>query len=72
MALVLGLRIVRRAVGVYAAVMETHASHQQLLLHRRLVAELLQSQLVLPLPLGSAIKRFPIAVSVPDRQDFRD
>lgn len=53
-ALGLGLSVVRWTVGVYAAVVKAHASHEQLLLHRRLMPKLLQPQLVLPLPFRSA------------------
>lgn len=52
-ALGLGLSVVRWTVGVYAAVVKAHASHEQLLLHRRLMPKLLQPQLVLPLPFCS-------------------
>lgn len=54
---VLRLCVVGRTIRVYAAVME--AVHQELLLDGGLMAQLLQSQLVLPLPLRPAnIRRF--------------
>lgn len=56
MALGLRLSIVRWTVGVYAAMVETYPSHQQLLLHRRLMSRLFQPQLVLTLPLCSVAK----------------
>lgn len=60
MALGLGLSVVRWTVGVYAAVVKAHAPHQQLLLDRRLVPELLQPKLVLPLPFRSAPRNTPV------------
>lgn len=52
----LRLRTVRRTVGVYAAVMETHAAHQKILFDGSLMTQLLQSQLILPFPLRPATK----------------
>lgn len=54
-ALGLGLSVVRWTIGVYAAVVQAHASYQQLLLHRRLMPKLLQPQLILPLPFRSSV-----------------
>jgi hypothetical protein len=48
--LALGVR--RRAVSLDAAVVKPDSAHQEFLLHRRLVPELLKPQLILPLPLG--------------------
>lgn len=72
MTLSLSLGVIRWTVRVYAAVMETHASHQQLLLHRRLMAKLFQPQLVLSLPLGSRSKHFAFTDPPRNRQLLRD
>lgn len=56
MTLRLGLSVVRWTISVYAAMMESYSSHEQLLFHRSLMSKLFQSQLVLSLPFRSVAK----------------